>query len=122
MDLEVPVKDDNSPLSIVKTFIEWVNRGDIGKVNSFISPDIVFTDIEGRVYREPEFMENYLKAYPAYRIHADRILRGGDGAAVVGSTSGSHVPPDVEENEVLVWTAEVRGGLITEWRIYSTLD
>ena len=109
-----------SALSIITDFIRCVNQRDIEKVNSYISPEIVFTDIQGRVYSEPGFMENYLRAYPNYKIHINNILRGGGGVAVVGYTTGSHVSPDIEENELIVWTVEVRHGLITEWRIYST--
>ena len=112
--------ENKSPLTVVRDFIEDVNHRDLGKVNSCVSNEIKFTDIQGRVYIEPEFMENYLKAYPDYKIHSKHFLQGGDGVAIVGLTSGSHVPQEVEENEVLVWTAEVKGNLITEWRIYST--
>jgi hypothetical protein len=109
-----------SPLSVVTNFIGYVNQGNIEKVNAYISKDIIFTDIQGRVYAEPEFMENYLKAYPNYKIHIRNVLQGGEGVAIVGYTSGSHVTPEIEEDEVLVWTVELREGLITEWRIYST--
>jgi hypothetical protein len=43
----------------------------------------------------------------------------GNGVAIIGKTSGSHVGPEVEEREILVWTAEVQDGLISEWRIYK---
>jgi hypothetical protein len=112
--------ENMTPLSIVTDFIGYVNQGDTEKVNALISKDVVFTDIQGRVYEEPEFMENYLKAYPKYNIHIRNILRGGKGVAVVGYTSGSHVDPEIEKNEVLVWTVEVKEGQITYWRIYST--
>jgi len=46
-------------------------------------------------------------------------LQSGDSVAVIGGTTGSHVPPSIEANETLVWTAEVREGLIVEWRIYA---
>jgi hypothetical protein len=111
---------NTSPDTLVTDFIAYVNQGDLEKVNTYLSPEIKFTDIQGRVYYEPEFMENYLKAFSKYKIHIHHVLRGGDGVAVIGHTSGSHVAPDIEENEVLVWTAEMEDGLIAEWRIYST--
>ena len=109
-----------SSRAVVQRFVEFVNQGDIEGVNSLISPDIVFTDIAGRVYREPEFMKNYIREFPDYKIHVDHLLRGGKGVAIVGHTTGSHVPADIEEKEVLVWTAELADGLISEWRIYSS--
>ncbi|MFN2187519.1 MAG: hypothetical protein ACK2T3_02020 [Candidatus Promineifilaceae bacterium] len=94
--------ENKSPLTVVREFIESVNQGDLGKVNSCISDEVKFTDIQSRVYIEPEFMENYLKAYPSYKIHAKQYLQGGNGIAVIGATSGSHVLQEVEEYEVLV--------------------
>jgi hypothetical protein len=64
-------------------------------------------------------MERYLENFPNYQIHAHKILQGGNGIAIIGKTSGSHVPPEIEEKETLVWTAEIKDGLIFEWLIYS---
>ncbi len=111
---------DFSPRSVVLRFIEVVSQGNMEKIGSLVSDDVVFTDILGRVYREKDFMENYLLAFPEYKIHVHHVLQGGKGVAIFGKTSGSHVPPEIEEQEWLVWTAEVEDGLITEWRIYSS--
>jgi len=48
--------------------------------------------------------------------------QGGNGVAIIGKTTGSHVPPEVEENETVLWTAEIRGGLVAEWRIFSDIE
>ena len=50
------------------------------------------------------------------------ILTGGNGVAIVGRTTGSHVPPEVEEKETAFWTAQVRDGLAAERRIYSDIE
>ena len=42
--------------------------------------------------------------------------------AVIGKTTGSHVPPEIEEREVVAWIAEVQDGLVSEWRIYSDAE
>lgn len=112
--------NDFSFLSIVLRFIEVVNKKHLDEIATFVSDDIVFTDIQGRVYQEKDFMENYLAAFPDYEIHVHHALQGGNGVALFGKTSGSHIPPEIEEKEWLVWTAEIKGGLIAEWRIYST--
>jgi len=111
--------NDASPSSIVLRFIEYVNRGDIEGLDSLISKDLVFTDIRGRVFREKGFMAGYLAEFPDYKIDVRHVLRGGDGVAIIGKTTGSHVLPGIEERATLVWTAEVRDGLISQWRIYS---
>jgi ketosteroid isomerase-like protein len=109
----------SSPVSIVRQFLGHVNEGDLEGIASLLSDHVKFTDIHGRVYREKDFMAEYLSDFPDYRILVHHILQGGQGAAIVGRTAGSHVPAEIEERETLVWTAEVRDGLITEWRIYS---
>jgi hypothetical protein len=109
----------STPGAIVRRFIEYVNEGDLAGIASLISEDLKFTDIRGRVYREKGFMAGYLAEFPNYQIHVCHALRGGDGVAIIGQTTGSHVPPEIEEGETLVWTAEVKDGLISEWRVYS---
>jgi len=118
--LEVLAMKDSSPCSIVLQFIESVNQGDTTKLAPVISRDIVFTDILGREYQERDFMEKYLAAFPDYKIHVHHVLQGGNGIAIFGKTSGSHVPPEIEDREWLVWTAEIEDGLITTWRIYAS--
>lgn len=112
--------DKTSPRSIVLDFIKNVNQGNLIEVNAAISEDVISIDILGRVYQEREFMENYLINYPQYKIHVDNALRGGNGVAIIGHTSGSHVLSEIEKNETLVWTAEIEDGLISEWRIYAS--
>jgi ketosteroid isomerase-like protein len=112
----------SSPASIVRTFVEYVNEGDFEGIASLLSERVKFTDIRGRVYREKDFMADYVRNFPDYKILVHHILQGGQGAAIVGKTAGSHVPPGIERQETLVWTAEVRDGLITEWRIYSDAE
>jgi hypothetical protein len=108
-----------SPTAIVRTFIEYVNEADPEGMASLLAEDVAFTDVQGRVFWEKDFMADYVLNYPGYKILVQHILQGAQGAAIVGRTAHSHVPPEIEEREMLVWTAEVRDGLITEWRIYS---
>ncbi len=110
---------DSSPGAIVLRFVEYVNEGDLAGIGSLISEDVKFTDIRGRVYMEKGFMAGYLSEFPNYKIHVRHALRSGEGVAIIDKTTGSHVPPEIEEGETLVWTAEVKDGLISEWRVYS---
>jgi len=64
----------------------------------------------------------YLLEYPDYKIHVHQALRGGDGVAIIGHTSGSHIPPEIEKEEILVWTADISDSLILSWRIYSNTE
>ena len=111
--------DEPTTRSIVLRYIDAVNAGDLAGIASLTAENVKFTDYEGDVYWEKDFMHGYLKEFPEYKIHVRHALEGGNGLAIIGKTSGSHVGPEVEEREILVWTAEVRDGLISEWRIYK---
>ena len=108
-----------SPVSVVLNYVEKVNQGDFDGIVAMTAKDVMFTDYEGDVYYEFDFMQKYLLSYPEYQILVDHVLQGGTGAAIIGKTSGSHLTPEREEAEILIWTAEIRDGLIAEWRIYK---
>ena len=106
-------------IDVVLRYVEHVNAGQIEEVYNLTSEELCFIDIAGDTFHEREFMTNYMKAFPDYRIHISQALQSGRGVALIGKTSGSHVPPEVEEQETLVWTVEIAGGQITHWRIYA---
>ena len=116
-----------TPESIVIEFIERINAGDSAGIAARTAPVYTFTDMEGDVYvvevadAVRTSWDEYLLAYPNYRIHVDHVMRSGDGVAIVGRTTGSHLPPEVEREETVLWIAELEDGLVSAWRIYSTL-
>jgi ketosteroid isomerase-like protein len=113
--------------SVVEAFVACINSRDLEGIAALTAPRYTFTDMEGDVYvfEGDEAVEaswdEYLSAYPDYRISVEHVMRSGDGVAIVGRTTGSHLPAEVERDEVVLWTAELEDGLISEWRIYSTL-
>ena len=117
--------DDLSPTSTALKLVQYINEGDLEGIASVTSDEYTFTDIPGRVYifRGKEAIkrswEAYLSAFPNYRIHVHRVLKGGKGVAIIGRTTGSHVPPAIEDKSTVLWIAEVEDGLVPEWRIYS---
>jgi limonene-1,2-epoxide hydrolase len=114
-----------SPSSAVLKFVEFINEANLEGIASLTAEEYTFTDVAGDVYifRGAEAIkaswDEYLSAYPNYKIHVHRVLAGGNGVAIIGRTTGSHVAPEIEEKETVLWTAEVRDGLVAEWRIYS---
>jgi hypothetical protein len=123
--LEVEVMDKVRPSSVALQFVERINQGDLEGIASLTSEEYTFTDTAGRVYffRGKDAIkrswDEYLSAYPDYKIHVHQVLIGGNGVAIIGKTSGSHVPPEIEEEETVLWVAQVLDGLVSEWRIYS---
>jgi len=117
----------SKPTSIVRRFVECINAADIDGIAALTAPTYTFTDMEGDVYvitgkaSVRASWNEYLSAHPQYRILVDRVLRSGEGVALVGRTTGSHLSPGVEESELVLWIAELQNDRICAWRIYSTL-
>jgi len=110
---------------VVLKYVECINKGDAEGVASLTADKFVFTDVPGRVHvfcgREAitECWKGYFMPFPDYKIHVHHVLTGGASVAIIGKTTGSHVSPEVEARSTVLWVAEVRNGLVTEWRIYS---
>ncbi len=114
--------ETGSPKSIALKFVEVINAGDSEALIKLQAEDFTFIDMKGDVYRGRDGWQDYFSAYPKYKIHVQHVLTGGNGVAIIGKTTGSHVPPEVEEKETVLWTAEIRNGLVAEWRIYSDIE
>ena len=114
---------DSAAVNIALEFVERINAHDLDGICALMTDDFVFTDYEGKIERGKELMrkgwEGYLSSFPKYKIIAQHVLIGAGGVAIIGKTTGSHLPPELEEKETVLWTAEIRDGLVAEWRIYS---
>jgi uncharacterized protein (TIGR02246 family) len=107
-------------------FVEKINARDASGLSELMTEDFVFVDYEGEVYEGREMMKDgfaeYFENFPEYKIHVQKICVSGGDVAFVASTTGSHVPPELEVNETLVFIARFEGGLVAEWRIYTDLE
>lgn len=110
-----------SPEDVALAFVACINAGDPDRLMTLMTEDFTFIDMEGDITRGRQYWD-YFSLYPEYQIHVMYVLTSGTGVAIIGKTTGSHVPPELEEKETLLWTAEVRKGLVAEWRIYSDLE
>ncbi|NIP67467.1 DUF4440 domain-containing protein [Candidatus Bathyarchaeota archaeon] len=108
--------------SVALKFVEVINAGDSEGLVKLQAEDFTLIDMAGDVSRGRDGWEDYFSAYPKYRIQVDHVLMSGDRVAIVGKTTGSHVPPEIEEKETVIWTAEIRDGLVAEWQIYSDIE
>jgi len=84
--------------------------------------DFTFTSYSEEVYVGRDGWHDYFSSNPDYWIHVEKLITSGNGVAVIGHTSGCHVGPDVEEKWTILWTAQIRDGLVFQWRIYSDVD
>ena len=111
------------PVVAALSFIDCINRGDLRGLTKLMDDrhTLVRVDEKPLVGRGPnaEAWEGYFTAFPNYVIYPRHIAADLARVAVLGSTTGSHLGlPDEEEAELtVVWTATVRDGRLTEWRI-----
>jgi uncharacterized protein (TIGR02246 family) len=112
------VKD---PEKIARAYVDRINAGDLEGLLELMPEDYAFVDVDGTVEEGRELMRKgwagYFSEYPEYKIHLSRVVELGDVVALIGQTTGSHIPPEVEAEETVIWTAWVRDGLVKEWRI-----
>ena len=108
--------------SVTLKFVEVINAGDSDSLVKLQTEDFTLIDMEGDIYRGRDGWQGYFSEYPKYKIHVQHVLTSGTGVAIIGKTTGSHVPPEVEAKETVLWTAEIRDGLVAEWRIYSDIE
>ena len=110
------------PKSVALKFVEIINAGDSEALIKLQTEDFTLIDMAGDVTRGRDGWHGYFSSFPKYKIHVQHVLTSGNGVAIIGKTTGSHVPPEVEEHETVLWTAEIRDGLVAEWRIYSDIE
>ena len=108
--------------SVALKFVEVINAGDPKALIKLQTEDFILIDMGGEVTRGRDGWPGNFSSFPNYKIHVQQVLTGGNGVAIIGKTTGSHVPPEVEEKETVLWTAEIRDGLVAEWRIYSDIE
>ena len=107
--------------SAAMEFVKAINNGDSEALINLQTEDFTLIDADGEIFRGRDGWEGYFSAYPEYKIHVQHVLTGGNGAAIIGKTTGSQVPPEVEEKETVLWTAEIRDGRVAEWRLYTDI-
>ena len=103
-------------------FVERINAGDSEGLMKLQTEDFTLIDYEGGVYRGRSGWHDYFEECPNYRIHVNHVITSGNGAAILGRTTGSHVSPEVETRETILWIAQIRDGLVAEWRLYSDTE
>ncbi len=116
----------SNTVDVALKFVEFINAQDVESLCSLMTKDFTFIDYGGTIERGKDLMRKgwvgYFTDFPKYKIHVEKVLVGGDGVAIIGKTTGSHIPPEVEEKETVLWIAEIRNGLLSEWRIYADTD
>ena len=117
----------SNPEEVTLRFVERINDRDWKGLVDMMTEDFTFIGpeegdvVEGRDTMGQGFRE-YFEEYPEYRIRVSKVTRSAGGVAIVGQTSGSHVPAEIEAKETVVFVATIRDGLVSEWRIFSDMN
>lgn len=121
-----PVTSD--PVEVVRRFVEAINAADVAGLVALMTEDHRFVDALGREVTGRDAMGGawsaYFELFPDYRIDVGEILGSGRRVAVFGSAAGTYGGPaggsaDDHWSGPAAWRAEVREGLVAEWRVYA---
>ena len=112
---------------IALKFVECINEQDLTGLVALMTEDHTFIGYEegdvgiGRETMKEGF-RGYFEDFPEYKIHISKVTRSGSDIAIIGKTTGSHIPPEIEAQETVIWIAKIRDGLVSEWRIFTDLE
>ena len=112
----------SDPKSIALKFVEIINKGDSKELIKLQTEDFTLIDMEGDTYQGRDDWKDYFTTYPKYKIRIQHILTSGNAIAIIGKTTGSNIPPELEQKETVLWTAEIRNNQVAQWRIYSNIE
>ncbi|MBO0684304.1 MAG: nuclear transport factor 2 family protein [Candidatus Dormibacteraeota bacterium] len=109
-----------TPELVVVRFNEGINGRDLEALARLMSDDHVFIDSVGeRVEgRQPclAAWRGFFGAYPDYRNELGSIVLASSGVVAV---TGRSVCSEPALDGPALWTAKVRGGQVSEWRVYE---
>jgi len=111
-----------TPNSVALKFVEIINSGNSKELVKLQTEDFTFIDMAGDITRGRDGWPNYFSTYPKYKIHVKHVLTSGNAVAIIGKTTGSHIPPKLEAKETVLWTAEIQNNQVAQWRIYSDIN
>jgi ketosteroid isomerase-like protein len=127
--MEGVMRDDSpagtGPETIVRAFVDAINRQDIGGIVKLCSADHEFVDACGNVVRAPEIAaawRGYFGFMPRYGIETEDIFCAGDLVAVFGHAWGSLDATEEGSRRwrrPAAWRARVSERRISLWQVYA---
>ncbi len=105
--------------ALVLQFNECINRRDRDGLAALLTGDHTFIDSAGHIIHGSEKVlqawKGFFGAFPDYRNTFESLASKGDLISITGHSSCS----DERLQGPVLWTARVRDGKITEWRVYN---
>ena len=117
-----------TPVELVQSFLEKINRADVDGLAKLLTPDHTFVDALGNSVQGAGQMRHawatYFQWFPDYRISTEQILQSGNTVDVFGTAAATYAPdgklsPENRWETPAAWLAVVRDGKVAEWRVYA---
>jgi hypothetical protein len=121
----IPTGDTSA---VLLTFIEKINRHDIGGLTALMTDDHEFVDSLGMAVQGKDAMRQawigYFYLIPDYAIAVDELFAKADSAALVGTASGTYAVrgallPENRWSIPIAIRCTVRGGLVARWQVFA---
>ena len=116
------------PLEVAMDFIKRINAGDVNLLCELMTEGHIFQDALGKRLIGRESMRQgwtlYFKMVSDYQIHADEFFQTEDRLAILGTASGRYTGNAAGTSDGFwevpaAWRAQIKGGLVAEWRVYA---
>jgi uncharacterized protein (TIGR02246 family) len=110
--------DSTQLILVALRFNEKINQQDLEGLAELMTEDHTFIDSDGNVTKGKDAMKegwkNFFERCPDYRNIFTCVTIQNDVIVMVGYSTCSYKPL----NGPNIWTAKIRSGRISEWRVY----
>jgi ketosteroid isomerase-like protein len=117
--------------TVVRHFVEAINRADIGTITTLMTENHRFIDAAGVDFRGRERMREgwvgYFALMPDYRIEVQDLLSDERTVLLTGQASGTYAPgkklhPENHWRIPAAWCGVVEGEQIDVWQVYANME
>ncbi len=111
-------------VAICRAWVKCINTQNIDGLEALAADDhVFFVDGEARSVGKDRIRPSwtgYFASLPDYVVYEDELFDRPDAVYLIGNTTGSHVPAELERvPSCVIWRCVVIDGHISEWSIYS---
>jgi ketosteroid isomerase-like protein len=110
--------DSSKLMSAALRYNDRINQRDLEGLAELMTNDHTFIDSSGEITKGKDVMKegwrDFFNKYPDYRNVFTCVTTQHNVVVMVGYSICSYKPLDGPN----MWTAKVRGGRISEWRVY----
>jgi uncharacterized protein (TIGR02246 family) len=109
-------------MMVALNFNVKINQRDLEGLAELMTEDHTFIDIPGEVHKGKEVMKKgwkeFFTKFPDYRNVFTDVKVTNNGVVMVGYSTCS----DKQLDGPSIWTARIRNGRVSEWRVYEDTE